>query len=88
MENEMKIVVLPNGWVMVGGVSIKGATLRLDNGAVIRRWGTTSGLGQLVDGPTDETKLDPITGVVVSLINVLWTMEVADEWRFHLQRIN
>lgn len=82
----MKIIVLPQGWVMVGEVAVEGATLRLDKGAVIRRWGTSHGLGELINGPTEETVFDPITGVVVCLVNVLFQIEVEEEpWKSQLQ---
>lgn len=57
----MKIVVLDRGWVMVGQLEKDGDEYLLLNGHVIRRWGTTEGLGELaMKGPLPETKLEKI----------------------------
>ena len=56
-----KIIVLMHGWVVVGQLEQDGDWYLLINGSVIRRWGTTMGLGELAaKGPLPETKLDPI----------------------------
>ena len=55
----IKIVILQRGWVLVGKFSQDGPKCRLDNAAVIRKWGTTKGLGEIADGgPTKDTVLD------------------------------
>jgi hypothetical protein len=60
MDNPIKIVVLQRGWVLIGRYSRQGAHCQITQGAVLRRWGTKLGLGQLaLEGPTDATKLDP-----------------------------
>lgn len=57
----MKICVLEQGWVMVGQLEKDGDEYLLINGSVIRRWGTTQGLGELASkGPLPETRLDKI----------------------------
>lgn len=57
----MKICVLEHGWVMVGQLEKDGDEYLLINGSVIRRWGTTQGLGELASkGPLPETRLDKI----------------------------
>lgn len=54
-----KIVVLQRGWVMVGDYYRDGDECTLSNSKVIRRWGTTKGLGELAkNGPTNDTILD------------------------------
>ncbi len=53
------IAVLQRGWVMVGRRYSDGVQVTMSSASVIRRWGTTKGLGQLADGPTDETVLEP-----------------------------
>lgn len=56
-----KIVVLDRGWVVVGLLEQDGDWFLLINGFVIRRWGTTMGLGELAkNGPLPETKLEPL----------------------------
>ena len=56
----MTIVVLQRGWVVVGNlVEDTDSKVRLENASVIRRWGTTKGLGQLaLEGPQKTTALD------------------------------
>jgi len=53
-----RIVVCSRGWVFVGKCYLEGNELVIKNAHCIRVWGTTSGLGELKDGPTDKTKLD------------------------------
>lgn len=70
----LKIVVFPRGWIVVGNVSYvygdgEPASIRLTNASVIRRWGTTKGIGEIaMAGPTSNTVLDPC-GVVTSPIS-------------------
>ena len=71
MSGDLKIVILDRGHVLVGNVKVDGDWIETTNASVIRRWGTTRGLGQIaMGGPTPETKLDPI-GTVRSPIRAL-----------------
>ncbi len=55
----MEILVLQAGWVVVGRPRREGDMIIIDKAAVIRRWGTDSGLGQLAaEGPRQATQLD------------------------------
>lgn len=55
----VRIVILQRGWVMIGRFYQDGEHCMLTNAYVIRRWGTTKGLGELAaEGPKPETKLD------------------------------
>ena len=55
----MKICVLMSGWVLVGNLERDGDEYILTQGSIVRRWGTTEGLGELaMKGPLPETKLD------------------------------
>lgn len=60
MIKDKRIVVLHRGWVVVGDFSEEpGGWGMLENASVVRRWGTTKGLGELADkGPQDSTILD------------------------------
>lgn len=59
------IVILQRGWIMVGSLERDGQDCRLLNASVIRKWGTTKGLGEIADnGPTKDTVLDSCNGVV------------------------
>jgi hypothetical protein len=54
------ILILQRGWVVVGDLAYDGPDMvRLANASVIRKWGTTKGLGQLaLEGPLPGTVLD------------------------------
>jgi len=55
----VRIVILQRGWVVVGHVYETESEVRVENAAVIRRWGTKKGLGELgAKGPLDNTILD------------------------------
>ena len=54
-----EIVILQRGWIVVGKVFRQGYNVTIEKASVIRRWGTTKGLGELAEnGPLDNTKLD------------------------------
>lgn len=64
VEHGLQIAVLQRGWVYIGSVKQIGDDYFLTDGAVIRRWGTTKGLGEIAkSGPTDNTQLEPCTEV-------------------------
>ena len=52
-----KIIVLTHGWVLAAKVDDFSEELGIhyEQAAVIRRWGTKDGIGELVDGPTPTT---------------------------------
>lgn len=54
-----KIVVISSGWVVIGMVETKPDMIIIHDASVIRKWGTTAGLGEIATrGPTKETTLD------------------------------
>lgn len=58
MKNK-QIVVLHRGWVVVGDVIREKEEVIVQNAHIIRRWGTTKGLGQLaLEGKQEDTILD------------------------------
>ncbi|UOE43731.1 hypothetical protein [Agromyces larvae] len=73
-----QIVVLQRGWVVVGDVKLGESLdeLVIEDAAVIRRWGTTKGLGELVDGPTESTVLDKAGTVRVHPLAVVLSIDV------------
>ena len=79
----MKICVLERGWVMVGQLEKDGDEYILVNGKVIRRWGTTQGLGELaIKGPLSETKLEPIPLVKFNKAQLIFTISCNEEkWK-------
>ena len=61
----IKIVILQRGWVVIGRYSEEENDMCiLTDAYVIRRWGTSDGLGQLaLNGKQSETKLEK-TGII------------------------
>lgn len=78
---KIKIVVLDRGWVVVGRVSYQGEWTVIEDAAVIRKWGTTRGLGEIAgNGPTEKTVLDPCP--TVRARTVIMEMDCQEE-RWH-----
>lgn len=76
----IKIVILQRGWVMVGYFSQEGSKCRLDNAAIIRKWGTTKGLGEIADGgPTKDTVLDKTPPVEFHELTIIATIQCRTE---------
>lgn len=71
----VRILVLQRGWVVVGSYSEQGDECVLTDASVIRRWGTTRGLGELRDGPLKDTVLDPCGTVRVHRLAVVMQIE-------------
>ena len=75
-DGEIKIVVADRGFVYIGIVSESADFVTVNRCHNIRVWGTTKGLGELVNGPTSATKTDLVGTVkipmraVISIINV------------------
>lgn len=63
-NSPIKIAILQRGWVVIGRYKEEGDECVIENAYVIRRWGTSEGLGELaLKGKQSETVLDK-TGVV------------------------
>lgn len=82
-QGDIKIVVLQRGWIYIGRFQRNGNDCKLFNACVIRTWGTTKGLPELVNGATSSTKLDKCDGVVeFDYMNVIHTITVNNEkWK-------
>jgi len=82
----VKLLVLQRGWVLVGRYSQSGEYVSLENAAVIRRWGTTKGLGQIAaGGPTSSTELDSCPPIKAHVLTVVMEMDCDEEkWSQHL----
>lgn len=75
-NNTVKIVILQRGWVVVGRWFQKGEQCRIENGYVIRVWGTSNGLGELAEnGPQSSTKLDSAKTLRFHELTVVATMD-------------
>jgi hypothetical protein len=76
-----KIVVLDRGFVFVGKVHYEEDFVVIRNAYNIRIWGTTKGLGELAQGPTNTTKLDKAGTITVPYKALIFTLEVEEaEW--------
>lgn len=75
-----QIVIAQRGWVFVGNVTRTENEVLIEDAAVVRRWGTTRGLGQLAaEGPTERTILDPCPTVRIHPLAIVATMD-CDPW--------
>lgn len=77
-----KILVLHRGWVAVGDyvTSSDGSTVTLENASIVRRWGTTKGLGEIaLNGPTPNTMLDSCGTLVVPSLGVILALDCKEE---------
>lgn len=75
--SKIKIVVLQRGWVAVGEFYQKGTECRLENASIVRRWGTTKGLGELAEkGPLNNTTLDPCNTLRFHELTIVCTFDV------------
>lgn len=77
------IVVVQAGFVYVGAWSMEkdnhnGLWYVLRDAYNIRAWGTTEGLGQLVNGPLADTKLDKCGTVRIPMQAVLSVIDIDD----------
>jgi hypothetical protein len=87
-DSPIKIVILQRGWVVVGRFSQEGHNCKLDNAAVIRKWGTTKGLPEIaLDGPTKNTVLDKLLSMPIRFheLTVIAMIDCeASKWIAHL----
>ena len=54
--------------------------VKLTNASVIRKWGTTQGLGQLITGPVKDTVLDPCGTVEIHEQTVVAVIQCVSGW--------
>lgn len=86
----IRLLVLDRGHVLVGRSvppDTVGLWLAVTDVRVVRRWGTTEGLGQLAAGPTADTVLDArMDRVTVPVRAILFTLDSLSEelWSPHL----
>jgi hypothetical protein len=64
---------------VVGRYAEDGDRVLLSDASVIERWGTTEGLGQLVNGPTDATVLRRAGAVEAHRLGVVLTIAADPE---------
>lgn len=82
-SERLRILVIDRGYVLVARCvepAYSGLWLTTGEGLTVRNWGTTKGLAELCDGPTEGTVTDatfPAAGVPVRAI--LFVLELTDE---------
>lgn len=78
----VRIVILQRGWVVIGHVYESEREVRVEKAAVVRRWGTTKGLGELAaNGPFDKTTLDDCGDVRAHPLAVVAQIDcVREKW--------
>jgi hypothetical protein len=75
------IVVLDRGFVYVGDAVVENEWLTMTNAKNIRVWGTTKGLGELVNGPLKDTRLDVVGSLRAPLRAVIHIIDAdAAKW--------
>lgn len=80
-DGQWVIAVLQRGWVVVGRYQQMGLIGRLSDAAVVRRWGTAEGLGELArKGPLEDTILDSCPPVTFCAQEAVMIMECGDAW--------
>lgn len=86
-KDPVKIVILQRGWVVVGRWAQRGSACKLDDAAIIRRWGTTKGLGEIAkNGPTSDTVLDTTPRITYHELTAVATIDCEESaWASKLQ---
>jgi hypothetical protein len=78
-DGRLVIAILDRGWVFVGRATESPSAVALANADCVRRWGTSSGIGELaLKGPTRETKLDPAGTVTVPRSSVIALIDASE----------
>lgn len=89
-KETVKIAVLQRGWVFVGIFSQEGENCKLTEAYNIRNWGTTKGLGEIVDGPLKTTILDRVGTVSFHELSAIALLDCSDSWmgKLKIQEMN
>ena len=82
VDGPYQIAVLDRGFVYIGRVKWNGDVLTITDAKCIRRWGTTRGLGELVNGPLPETILDTVGTIHVPVRSMIHLIDVVESaWK-------
>lgn len=85
IDHGLQIAVLDRGFIYIGDVATDGKWCYIENAWNIRRWGTTRGLGELVDGPTSDTQLDRVGSVRMPMTTLQHLIAVeVEQWQTKL----
>ena len=82
-SSPVQILVLNRGWIAIGNVSEKKSKTIIQNASIIRKWGTTEGLGELaIKGKLEDTVLDKCPDITVETCNVVLTINCdQNKWK-------
>jgi hypothetical protein len=84
-DEGINLVILDRGFVYVGYVSVDGDWVYITSAKNVRYWGTSKGLGELVNGPLSGTKLDTVGTVKVPLRAMISMIKCEDtKWKSEL----
>jgi len=84
-DTEIKIIILDRGFVYVGKPEQQPGIWLIKQARCVRQWGTTKGLAELVNGPTNKTVLDGSMTVHVPDRAVLQMIDVDQgSWNKHI----
>ena len=85
ISHGLQIAVLDRGFVYIGDVATDDEWCYIANAWNIRRWGTTRGLGELVNGPLADTVLDRVGDVRMPMTTLQHLIVVeAAKWQTKL----
>jgi hypothetical protein len=81
--SDYNIVIAERGWVYVGLTRREGDQIVIEDCQNVRRWGTSSGLGEIaLKGPTVDTILDHYGVVRVHVLAICGQIDCDDElWK-------
>lgn len=84
-EMDIKIVVLQRGWIAVGSFFSVGDERILQGASIIRRWGTSKGLGEIAaGGPNPKTVLDSCPDLRFHVLTTVLMIDCTeDKWASH-----
>lgn len=87
VDGGIRIVILQRGWVAVGRYHQDGSDCQLTGAAIIRRWGTSKGLGEIASGgPTANTQLEPTPTIRFHEMVAVASIDcLEDKWEKHLK---
>ena len=80
IECDIRIVVVVGGFVFIREYVEDELYIHLSSASYIRVWGTTKGLGELVNKPTPDTVLDSCGLVATPMSQMLFNIKCASSW--------
>jgi hypothetical protein len=76
----VQITVVDRGFVFVGNTTIGPEYTTITNAQNIRKWGTTNGLGELINGPLPNTVVDKTGNILVPNKSIIHFIQCNQGW--------